>query len=180
MKYRSKTSLLLATALLAALLAVCAQIILPLGPVPFSMAVFAVFFAGAMLPPLYAAGCVAVYLALGLVGVPVFSGFSGGPQVLLGPTGGYLLGYFALALAATLAMRFKFPFWLQILAALGGIIVCYLCGTCWFMLWSGSTFWASILLCCAPFFLPDIAKAALALALARLLQKRMNRGRAAE
>ncbi|MFV0412405.1 MAG: biotin transporter BioY, partial [Oscillospiraceae bacterium] len=93
MATKSKTGQMVFAALMAALIAVLAQIMVPIGPVPFSMAIFGVFFAGAMLPPLAASASIAVYLLLGIVGLPVFTGFKGGPQVLLGPTGGYLAGY---------------------------------------------------------------------------------------
>ena len=87
---KSKTKDLVLAGLLAAVIAVLAQISLPIGPVPFTLAVLGVFLTGLLLTPGWAMASIAVYLVIGAIGLPVFSGFSGGPAVLVGPTGGYL------------------------------------------------------------------------------------------
>ena len=87
----------LRAALLAALTAVLAQVQLPIGPVPFNLAVLGAFLAGMLLRPAWAACAMGVYMALGLIGIPVFAGFVGGPAVLAGKTGGYVLGYVCIA-----------------------------------------------------------------------------------
>ena len=90
---RMKTTKLVTCALFAALTAILSQIAIPIGPVPINLATFSVFFAGALLGAKAGALSQLVYLLLGIVGLPVFSMFRGGPGVLLGPTGGYLAGY---------------------------------------------------------------------------------------
>ena len=80
-------------ALMAALMAICSWITLPIGPVPFTMQTFAIFTAVLLLGGKRGTIAFVVYLLLGVVGLPVFSGFSAGPGVLLGSTGGYLLGF---------------------------------------------------------------------------------------
>jgi biotin transport system substrate-specific component len=95
-------------ALMAALIAVLALFSLPLPftPVPVTLQIFGVMLAGALLPPGEAVAAVALYLALGAAGLPVFAGGRGGVAVLLGPTGGYLWGDLAdVALAAWLLRR---------------------------------------------------------------------------
>jgi len=94
-----RTQQLVLAALFAALTAVCAQISLPIPPVPASLSLFAVFLGGAVLGPAYAALSIGGYVAMGAIGLPVFAGFRGGPNVLFGPTGGYLLGYILCAAA---------------------------------------------------------------------------------
>ncbi len=173
MENRGKMRKLVQAAIVCALLCVLAQVVLPIGPVPFSMAVFGVALAGALLPPLWAMACIGSYLALGLCGLPVFAGFGAGPGVLLGPTGGYLAGYFVLALALSLAAKAKLALPLQALCAVAGLLGCYLLGTLWFMVAAGSTFWNGLVLCVLPFVLPDLGKLALALLLARALQRRL-------
>ena len=84
-------------ALFAVLLTVCAWISVPL-PVPFTLQTFAIFAALGILGGRRGTWAVAVYLLLGAVGLPVFSGFRGGLGALLGTTGGYILGFLALAL----------------------------------------------------------------------------------
>lgn len=174
MRYKTKTQTLVMTALMAALLAVLSPFTIPIGPIPFSLALFAVFFTGAMLPPLPALASVGVYVLLGVVGLPVFSGFGAGPGVLVGPTGGYLVGYFIIAFATSLG-RAKFRnYGLQLTLALAGMAGCYLLGTLWFMVVMDTTFVRGLAVCVVPFILPDCAKAALALALARVLDKRLQ------
>ena len=80
-------------ALFAALTAVCAQVVLPLGPVPVNLALLPVMVGAALLPVRYAVTSAVVYLLMGLIGLPVFSRMTGGPGVMFGITGGYLLGY---------------------------------------------------------------------------------------
>lgn len=85
-------------ALMVALMAICAWITLPIGPVPFTMQTFAVFAALGLLGGRRGTLAVVVYLLLGAVGLPVFSGFNSGLSALLGPTGGYLVGFLVSAL----------------------------------------------------------------------------------
>ena len=90
-------------ALMAAFTAVAAQISIPLEPIPFTFQVLAVVLTGLLLGPRYGALAMAIYLLLGAVGVPVFSGFTGGLGQILGPTGGYLLSYPIAAAVAGMA-----------------------------------------------------------------------------
>ena len=93
MKTKLNLNMALRAALLAALTAVLAQLQLPIGPVPFNLAVLGAFLAGMLLRPAWAVCSMCVYMALGVIGIPVFAGFLGGPAVLVGKTGGYVLGY---------------------------------------------------------------------------------------
>lgn len=87
MKRKIATKDLVLTALFAALTAVLAQIQLPIGPVPFNLAVFGAFLAGMLLEPAWAAASMGVYMLLGVVGIPVFAGFMGGPCGAFGQDG---------------------------------------------------------------------------------------------
>lgn len=168
-----KTKTLVRAAVLCAVLCVTAQIVIPIGPVPFSMAVFGVALVGALLPRAAALGSLGCYLALGLFGLPVFAGFKAGPGALFGVTGGYLLGYFALAFCASLAMARPRPWVARLALCAVGLCGMYLFGTLWFMVLTGAGFWAALAACVAPFALADALKTALALALAAALQKRL-------
>ena len=94
------TSMMVRVGLMAAVMAIVAQIAIPIQPVPFTFQVLGVIMAGFLLGPKYGALSQVVYLLVGAVGVPVFANFSGGFDSLVGPTGGYLLSY---PLAAALA-----------------------------------------------------------------------------
>lgn len=146
-------------ALFAALLAVCAWLSLPMGAIVISLQSFAVFLALGVLGGKLGTVCVAVYLALGAVGLPVFTGFQGGFGVLLGPTGGYLWGFLA---AAVLYWCLEKPLPAWVCMALG-MAVCYSCGTAWYLLAFGGGFFPVLALCVVPYLVPDGAKIALAL-----------------
>ncbi|SES75995.1 biotin transport system substrate-specific component [Methanococcoides vulcani] len=83
--------------LFAALTAIGAYITIPLGPIPFTLQVVFVLLAGAMLGSKWGAISMIVYTLLGIAGLPVFSGGASGIGVILGPTGGYIIGFIAAA-----------------------------------------------------------------------------------
>lgn len=92
------------TALFAALICAGALIAIPVGPVPMVLQNAFAIMAGLLLGPIQGAGAVGIFLILGALGLPVFSGGRGGIAVLTGPTAGYLAGYFIGALVAGFAM----------------------------------------------------------------------------
>ena len=122
-----------------------------------------------------------LYIILGAVGVPVFAGFSGGVGVLLGTTGGYIIGFLFTALLYWVITHFfgdKLP--VMIIAMALGLVVCYAFGTAWFMLVYARTTGAVGLMtalgwCVFPFILPDCVKIALAILLAKRIPKHLVR-----
>ncbi len=93
--FDSPARMVAVVALFAAMLSVSAWIAVPFGPVPFTLQTLVLFLAALLLRPRTAAVAVVVYLLIGIVGVPVFSGMRGGLGVIVGPTGGFLLGFLA-------------------------------------------------------------------------------------
>lgn len=89
----SRTRSIVMVGLSVAIIAVCAWVTVPLGPVPFTLQMFAITFAICALTPKQAIAAIFAYEAIGAIGLPVFSGMRGGLGVLAGPTGGFLLGY---------------------------------------------------------------------------------------
>lgn len=173
MKRKIATKDLVLTALFAALTAVLAQLQLPIGPVPFNLAVFGAFLAGMLLEPAWAAASMGVYMLLGAVGIPVFAGFMGGPAVLLGKTGGYVIGYIFIALATALAVKRSGKLPVIGAAMLAGLLVCYGFGTAWFMAVTGADLVSALGWCVLPFIVPDVCKGVLACVLGRLLAGRL-------
>lgn len=102
---RTRTVSFLRAALVAALIAVGALITVPIGPVPVTLQVLVVAVAALVLTPSEALLALGAYLAIGAAGAPVFSGGAGGPGVLVGPTGGFLLGFALGAPAAAFVRR---------------------------------------------------------------------------
>lgn len=167
----AKTKKLARIALGAATLTLCAWIAIPT-PVPFTMQSMAVLTVAALLGPKAGCACVAVYLLLGAVGMPVFSGFRGGVQTLLGPTGGYLIGFLLCAfLTGLISQKGRSRHTLAAGMALG-MLACYGFGTAWYAIGYGAGNVAAILMTCVvPFLLPDVLKLMLSLFLVRRIQK---------
>lgn len=154
---RTNLNMALRAALLAALTAVLSQIQLSIGPVPFNLAVMGAFLAGMLLRPAWAACALLVYMALGAIGIPVFAGFAGGPAVLLGKTGGYVMGYVCIAWCTSMARGFG-RWWFTAAGMALGLVLCYGLGTAWFMAVTGTGLGQSLVFCVWPFLLPDVAK----------------------
>ena len=168
----------------AALMAICAWITIP-GTVPFTLQTFGVFITFYLLGGKRGTIAVLIYILLGAVGLPVFSGFKGGWGVLIGTTGGYIIGFLFSALVMwaiyrpfeklenkNRATKLLVPF----LEMTVGLIVCYAFGTAWFMVvytrTKGALSLATCLSWCViPFVIPDLIKIALALVLGFRLRR---------
>ncbi len=158
-------------AVFAALTGILTQVQIPLEPVPINLALFSVYLAGALLGPKYGLLSMLVYVLLGAVGVPVFSGFSGGLHKLVGPTGGYIAGYIlCVFVVGLLSRRWNFRFAALSVAMLAGLAACYALGTAWFMIVTGRDLATSLGLCVIPFLPGDAVKIALAALLAGRLR----------
>lgn len=163
-------------ALFAAVIALCSWISVP-AAVPFTLQTFAVFAAVLLLGGRRGVWAVVLYILLGAVGLPVFSGFRGGLGALLGPTGGYILGFVFSALVMWgITAKAGEAVWVEILAMVLALLVCYAFGTAWFMVVYARAngpigLGTALGWCVIPFILPDLIKIALALLLARRLKK---------
>ncbi len=173
---RNKTYDMICVAMFAVIMAVCSWISIPT-LVPFTMQTFALFLAVGTLGGRRGTMAVLIYLLLGAVGIPVFAEFSAGMGVLLGNTGGYLIGFIfsALLMWAMEALLGK-KTWVLGLSMLLGMAVYYVFGTVWFMVVyaknSGPIGIATVLSWCVlPFIVPDLVKGALALFLTKHLAK---------
>ena len=154
------------SSLFAALLAVCAWVCIPLGDTVLTLQTFGIFLCLLLLGGKWGSLSIAIYLMIGAVGLPVFSGFRGGIAQLLGVTGGFLWGFLAMGLIYWLLARFgKIP------ALIAGLAVCYSCGCLWFYLYSGGGLGFILLRCVVPYLIPDAIKLWLAVTLSRRLKK---------
>ena len=154
-------------ALFAAVIAVCSQIQIP-GTVPFTLQTLGVFVAAGLLGIKGGMLSVFIYILLGAVGLPFFAGFSGGISVLVGPTGGYIIGFLFTALAVGLmADLLGKKIWVLAVGMIVGLLLCYAFGTAWFIIAytnSGSSMDIGTALgyCVIPFLIPDAVKMAVA------------------
>jgi biotin transport system substrate-specific component len=163
-------------AMFAVLMAVCSWISIPT-VVPFTLQTFGVFMAVSMLGGKRGTLSVLVYILLGAVGVPVFANMTGGFGILLGSTGGYIVGFLfsALVMWAFEKIPGKKPV-IHILSMLAALIVCYAFGTVWFMIvyarTTGAVGLGTVLgWCVFPFIIPDLVKIALAYVLSGRLRR---------
>ena len=164
------------TAIAAAIICVAAPFSVPLpGLVPISLATFAVYLAGGLLGPKRGSIAVVIYILIGAVGLPVFSGFSGGFAKLLGVTGGYIIGYIPCALLTGIFadMNTKKHWSMPVGMALG-TIACYAFGTAWFMIATGTPFLAALASCVVPFLVGDAIKIVAACAVTVPLKSRLE------
>ena len=176
MKEKTNLLKLVYVAMFAAIITICAQIQIPTA-VPFTLQTLGVFVASAMLGWKRGTLSVAVYILLGLIGVPVFAGFSGGAGVLFGLTGGYIIGFlFTAFIVGFMCNKLGRKLWVLALSMALGLLACYVFGTVWFMLiynyTMGSISLVSALgMCVVPFLLFDAIKIAAAVVLVNRLDK---------
>ncbi len=167
---------LLYSAFFAVLIAVCAWISVPT-LIPFTLQTFGIFTALCTLGGKRGTAAIVVYLALGALGLPVFSNFSGGLGQLIGTTGGYLLGFLFTGLIYWLITSiFGRKLWAEIIALIFGLAAVYAFGTLWYTVaYAGNSgsigFGAALSTCVVPFIVPDLVKMALALAISKKLRK---------
>lgn len=147
----------------AAIICVSSFLIIPIGAVPVSMTVLAIMLCGVVLTPFEALCAAAVYVLMGAIGFPVFSGGSGGIGVLLGLTGGYIWSYPFLAFTVSLFCNIKtqrklFKYIFAFTGCALGIIICYFFGTIQYILVANSDFHTALFVCVIPFIPIDVIK----------------------
>lgn len=163
------------TAVMAAVMAVVSPFSVSVGPIPLSFCTLAIYLDAYLLGRKRGTVAVLVYILLGLVGMPVFSGFGAGLGKVAGPTGGYIVGYLPLALLAGAAVE-KFPKnrLLQITGMVLGTAVLYTLGTAWYCVQSGTAPVPALSGCVFPFLPGDALKIAAAAAVGPVLRARLE------
>ena len=172
----SKTKKLVMVALMAALMCVISPITIPIaGGVGASLGVFMVVLIAYLLEFPMGLVCCMIYLLLGLVGIPVFSCFQGGLGAFMGPTGGFLVGYIALGSVAGFFVKIgKGNRWVFVGGALGGLLICYILGTLWYMVVTEVNLMVAIATCVAPYVVFDIIKIAVVCIIGPVFKKNIQ------
>jgi len=162
-------------ALMTAVLCILAPISIPvfISPVPVSLGVLAVYLTAYVLSPLDATISVIIFILLGTFGLPVFSGYSGGLSKLVGPTGGYIIGFLFTVYISSLFIHMKKGIIFDVIGMITGLALCYILGTIWFSYQQGKGFIASLLLCVVPFLIGDAVKIIVAVILGTQINKRL-------
>ena len=172
----SRTRAIAYVAMTIAIIAVSAWVTVPIGPVPFTLQMFAVTFALLILKPKQAIAAIAGYLALGAIGVPVFSGMRGGIGVLMGPTGGFLWGYLigvsvAVGVLSLFRSRGIENFGVCVLCGILFTAIAYTCGWFQYMFVASVGPLESFLVTVAPFIVVDLIKIIAATAVGRIVMR---------
>ena len=165
------------TGLMTSIISIMSPISVPLpGMVPVSLATLALYLCTYLLGTKRTLICYCVYLALGCVGIPIFSGFTGGFSRLLGPTGGYFAGYFAIIIFEGTALKY-FPNSkaLHIFGMILGTAVCYMFGTIWLCFIQRIDFVSGIFAGVLPFIPSDAVKIAAVSAIAPVMRCRLEK-----
>ena len=120
----TKTYTMAVTALMTAVICIVAPLSIPIGPVPISLTNFAIYITLYLLDWKKGTVSYLLYLLIGLVGLPVFSGFTGGIGKLAGPTGGYIIGFIPMAIIAGILIDKYHQRWIQFAGMIIGTAVC--------------------------------------------------------
>ncbi len=163
------------TALMAAVLCVLGPMSLPVGPIPLSLCTLGIYLIPFLLGWKWGTLSVLVYVLLGTAGVPVFTGFAGGVGKVLGPTGGYIVGYLFLAAIAGAFVEYGKKRPIQFAGMALGTVVLYTFGTAWFCFQGGFALGEALEKCVWIFIPGDLIKMGIALALGPVLKKRLEK-----
>lgn len=177
---KKKTSTLTKIALMAALQCIISPfaIAFPFSPVPLSLATLMLYLSVYILGKRDAVISCGIYLLIGLVGIPVFSGFTGGAGKIFGPTGGYLIGYLALVfVSGSFVEKWSgnhlVDYLMQALGMLFGTMVCYFVGSLWLMYQTKIEVDVAVLTGVLPFVLGDIIKLVIGFWTGTAIRKRL-------
>lgn len=146
---------------------------IPFSPVPISMLPLAIYIIAFLIDWKLCGLSTVIYLLLGTVGLPVFSGFSGGLAKLAGPTGGYLIGFIFTALICGFFITKFDKIYMYVTGMVLGLIVAYLFGTVWFTFQQNTNFTAALSLCVIPYLPGDALKIIIAVLVGPVLKKRI-------
>lgn len=147
---------------------------IPISPVPISLGMLAIYFVTSVLGMKLGTFSVLAYILLGLAGLPVFTGFTGGAGKLLGPTGGYIIGYIFMALICGFFVdKWGNRILPEILGMVLGTVVCYMFGTVWLAYQASYTFPQALAAGVIPYIPVDAVKLAIALIVGRQIRARL-------
>lgn len=172
-KTKSHTYTLAMVAVMTAVTCVLAPMSIPIGAVPITLTNLVVYFSLYLLGWKRGSLSVLAYILIGMMGIPVFSGFSGGLGKLAGPTGGYILGFLTIAVISGWVVDHTNSRVLQMGGMILGTAVCYTLGTAWYCVLTHNPIQAALWTCVIPFIPFDLAKMAAAVVVGPVLRRRL-------
>ena len=158
-------------ALFASMIAIITLISIPTpAGIPLTFQTFAVSLSGFTLGRKYGLEAVMIWLTVGIIGLPVFSGMTGGLGQILGITGGFLVGFIPLVLFC----GNEYTHAANILLAIAGLIICHTTGIIWFMFTAETNLATAIITTSIPYIIKDIISVIIAYGTAQVLKKRIK------
>ncbi len=173
-RYSKATYRITVIAMCVAFFTLCSWLSIPFF-IEFTLQLFAIFLIASTLKPLICVLSVLSYVALGLVGVPVFAGFKSGFSAFMGPSGGFIIGFLLSAVLISLfaklyAIRTATHFTLMLVS----LLICYACGVLWYIFVFNYSAYTplseALLICVVPYIIPDILK----IFLVRVIYKKLD------
>jgi len=169
-----RLKMMIVAALFAAIIAIAAQIMINVPPVPFTLMTIAVMLTATILGAKYGTLAVSVYVLMGVIGIPVFAGMKGGLGIVLGPTGGYLAAIIPAALFVGWYLdTFKYSKIQAIIANIIAVFIILILGTIWLKVVAELPWDAALKGGMLPFILPDLAKAIVAALIGVVIRTRL-------
>lgn len=163
-------------AIFVALMCIFGPLSIPIGPIPVSFTVLTIFLAIMLIGTRLSLLSYGIYLIMGAIGLPVFSGFQGGIGKLLGPTGGYLIGFIPMIVVSGLIVyRFSQKVIPSALSMILGVVIAYVFGTAWFVISLQTDIMYALTVCVFPFIPFDLAKIAIAIILGKVIRSALIR-----
>ena len=175
-------------AVMAAVMCVISPISIPIGPISITGGTLAIYLTAYLLGGVWGTVSTLVYLLVGFVGLPVFSNYMGGAARLLGPTGGYLVGYLPMVLLAGAAVQWSahrfdeqgkagmvIALAVRFMGMALATAVLYAFGTAWYCVQAGVDLQKALAACVFPFIPWDLAKMAAALIVGTPVRRRLER-----
>ncbi len=174
MKKKSNAYQMAITGVMAAVICILGPLSIPIGVVPISFTNLAIYFALYILGMKKGATSYIIYMFIGFVGIPVFSSFTGGPSKLLGPTGGYIIGFILMALISGFFIDHFFDKWYLCFAGMVlGTAVCYAFGTAWLSYQANISISSALAAGVIPFIPGDLVKILIATFAGPQIRKRL-------
>lgn len=150
-------------AISVALVSVLSPLSIKIGIIPISLSLLIIYIVSSILTPWQSLIVIALYILMGAIGIPVFSGYNAGFSVLLGNTGGYIIGYIPAAfIVSFVTNKFKNKSIFYVTSMILATIVCYTIGTIWFKFIGDTSFSYALKVCVIPFIFPDLLKIGIA------------------
>ncbi|EUJ33660.1 BioY family protein [Listeria floridensis FSL S10-1187] len=169
---------LILDSLFAIIIAILAQVAIPIGPIPFTGQTFAIGLAATILGAKHGTISVFVYIMLGIIGIPVFQGMTAGIGILIGITGGYIIGFLANTfITGYILDKTRYTTGIAITANIIGALFTLLFGMIWLKIGAGMSLTKSFYIGFLPFLIPGIIKAALAGIFGIMIRNRLVKSR---